>query len=312
LLIAQWEVSDDPEAERDSRVCAGSRVRAVPDAPIDALLARADELARRWVIEQLLDHPLRQLAEVSVRNLARGAPALCEQVIRALGSDVELDRLVAVASQDDRGISSRAHALSVLARGSDARAAVREVEALRGVVWEASLVELGWPALDRPRGRIAVDLSDRLAYVCSTALSVILAPSGQIVRDTRPSTPGTGREQVLYSSSRTVEGRPSAVLVDERADAPRPSDAGTGSLADGPERESLARLGGAALDGPETRRRSEAKEARARPRPLPWDIQPSVEPAPRRPKWEASDSDADSDPTVRLARRPATPVDELP
>ena len=78
-----------------SRIEHAPRARPVADAPVEALLARADDLARRWAIELILARPLAAMAEIPLEDLAREAPSLCAQVLRSLVSDAELQRLVA-------------------------------------------------------------------------------------------------------------------------------------------------------------------------------------------------------------------------
>ena len=125
-------------------VHAAPRARPVPEAPLDALLARADELARRWAIALILMRPLERIGELDLEMLAREAPALCAQVIRALASDAELERLIGRGA-DGRDDSAPARKLSALAGAQDAESAIEAVEALRGVVWEALLEELPGP-----------------------------------------------------------------------------------------------------------------------------------------------------------------------
>src|ERR1700730_7850810 len=141
-------VSGDP-CMQPSR-CA----RPVADAPVEALLVRADELARRWAIALVVARPLEQIGEVPLEDLAREAPALCEQAVRALQSDAELERMATPAAPRGRENPAPSHRLGALAGAHDAGAAVEAVEALRGVLWDALLDELSWPILDRSTGRV--------------------------------------------------------------------------------------------------------------------------------------------------------------
>jgi hypothetical protein len=309
VLLFTCGVSGDPDTE------PSARARPVAGAPIDALLAIADELARRWAIELMNGRSLQEIAEAPVRDLAGGGPALCAGVIRALGSDFELERLLAGGPAGSRDPSDHAHGLSALARSdADARATVREVESLRAVLWEALLAELRWPAFERSTARMVVDLSDRLAYVCSAALSATLAPSADASGGVPAFTPVVeAREQVLYSSPPAADGRSAAVLVDERTDASPIPEAARPRPRDGPAVESRERFGEPALDAPEARRRAEAKVERTRPRPLPWGSPAPAAPAqPRPPREEDHDSAVGQDPVMRIRRGPAAPVDERP
>src|SRR5947208_8063080 len=71
------------------------RARAVADAPVESLLERADELARRWAVALIVELPLQRIGEIPLDGFAREAPPLCAQFVRALQSDAELARLVA-------------------------------------------------------------------------------------------------------------------------------------------------------------------------------------------------------------------------
>src|SRR5271157_4557498 len=114
------------------------RARPVAQAPIGALLERADELARRWAAALILARPLERITELHLQTLAREAPALCAQVIRALESDSELERLLGAGAAEGRGEAASARRLGVLAGAGGASSAaemVEAVEALRGVLW---------------------------------------------------------------------------------------------------------------------------------------------------------------------------------
>jgi hypothetical protein len=152
------------------------RARAVVGAPIEALLARSDELARRWAIALLLALPVERIGEFPLESFARQAPLLCAHVVRALQSDLELERIApGVNGGRERSPTSR---LAEVTGARDGKAAVEAVEALRGVLWEALLDELHARGFDQAPAREVADLADRLAYVCSTALvSSITWPS---------------------------------------------------------------------------------------------------------------------------------------
>jgi hypothetical protein len=69
------------------------RARAVADLPIEALLTRSDELARRWAVALITALPLERVGEIPLDGFAREAPPLCAQFVRALHSDAELSEL---------------------------------------------------------------------------------------------------------------------------------------------------------------------------------------------------------------------------
>jgi GGDEF domain-containing protein len=151
------------------------RARPVAEAPVDALSAMAEELARRWAIALIRARPLERIGEVPLAELAREGPALCAGAVRALASDGELERMVGGVGGGRDQDTSPASRLGALAGALDGTSAVAAVEALRGVLWEALLDELGRSSSDRSSARLVADLADRLALVCSMALAATLA-----------------------------------------------------------------------------------------------------------------------------------------
>src|SRR4051794_458353 len=145
-----------------------SRARPVADAPVAALIADADELGKGWLLELVASGPLAAAQGLPLDDLIRDGPALCSAVARALGDDVELARLA--PGGDLAPLAARAAAL---AGAHDPRAAVAAVDALRRVIWDASLAEL-----PRAPGALVADLADRLAAVCSGVVAAALADAG--------------------------------------------------------------------------------------------------------------------------------------
>jgi GGDEF domain-containing protein len=130
------------------------------------MLARAQELARRWASALILARPLDGIDAVPLVELAREAPSLCAQALRAMQSDVELERLTGRGAPTGREGSAAALRLAAISGAGDPAAVVDAVEALRGVLWEALLDQL-----NEPSARQVADVSDRLAYVCAAALA---------------------------------------------------------------------------------------------------------------------------------------------
>jgi GGDEF domain-containing protein len=211
------------------------RARPVVDLPLDALLARAAELAKRWAIALLVSRPLDRLGELPFEQLSGEAPALCAQAIRALQSDVELDRLTGGGAPTGREATAPARRLAALAGAHEVGDAVAAVEALRGVLWEAMLEELGSGRLDgassalggAPARRLA-DLGDRLACVCAGVVAAaVTALYGERDGEDHPASGSGGAEVPVAARGRGERsGRdfaPSAggavVIVDERAEA---------------------------------------------------------------------------------------------
>jgi hypothetical protein len=238
------------------------RARAVAEAPVQALLARADELARRWAIALILALPPERIGEFPLEPFARDAPGLCAQVVRALESDSELERIAAGVG-GERGQAMPAGRLSELTAARDGPGAVEAVEALRGVLWEALLDELRWPGFEQWPARQVADLADRLAYVCSAALGSSLAVSAVPVPVSLPvpvpvQAPAqaqaiAAKPAPVRQSERAVIGD-GVVLIDEREAGParhwpQPPRGGSAQVAEAP-----------------------ARDERTRARPLPWDI----------------------------------------
>lgn len=140
------------------------------DTPVEALLARVEELARRWAVALILARPLARIGEIPLEQLAAEAPELFAQAIRALASEAALERLL-VPGEPGSPTAGAAGSLGLLAGARDTAALVGACEALRGVLWEALLDELR-----DPQPRQVADLSDRLAAVCAALAAALLAP----------------------------------------------------------------------------------------------------------------------------------------
>jgi hypothetical protein len=252
---------------RDLRMeLSRSACRAL-DASVEAVAARADELARRWAVALIRGRPLDELGGISLEAIARDAPVLCAHVVRALESEDELEQLTESGTGGDRTPPKPARLGALVAR--NASESVEEVEALRGVIWEALMEELRWPSSDSSAVRRLSDLSDRLAYVCATALAATLAeiPAGGVREPDRapsakPQPAAAGRPEpapagrtvsatagrvVAPSAERRASTR-TAVLVDEWMD---------GAAASPAARFEAARIPAA---------------QRTEGRPRPWDI----------------------------------------
>jgi GGDEF domain-containing protein len=201
------------------------RAGPVAGLPIDSLLQRAEEIARRWAISLVVARPLSGLGEVPLEELAREAPALCAQALRALESDEELDRLTgsrSAARQD----SAPARRLGAISGADDAAATVEAAEALRGALWEALLEELRWPSLEQLPPRRVADASDRLAFVCASALAAALAAGAPASEDAAGDAAAAGADSEAEDVrvQREPPAARRAVIVDEREDlsgAPR-------------------------------------------------------------------------------------------
>jgi hypothetical protein len=235
----------------------------------------------------VLERPVERVGEIPLQRLAREGPALCAQVLRAVGSDTELERLLAPAGSGGHEGSPHAAKLGELAGARNPGEHVRVIEALRATLWEQLLGELHWPASDRLAPRLLADLADRLAHVCASALEVAL--SQQAAPAARAPLPPVPRADAREERTGPAPRPTSAVLVDERADAAPELWLPTGEA------------------------------ARRQPGALPWDVPPRAEPgragAPRTGRVDGAAARAQSgvtsarpeqDMEVRIERRPGS------
>jgi GGDEF domain-containing protein len=138
--------------------------RPVADAPIDDLLARTDDLAKRWLIALLEQTELDATPAILGGGLTADGPALCDAVLRALADDHELRRL-----EPDGAVAELAARVGQLSGAASPAGAARGVEALRRTVWAALREELRRPDPDQ-----VSELAERLALVCDTLLAAAL------------------------------------------------------------------------------------------------------------------------------------------
>jgi len=141
------------------------------------LLARTEELSKRWLLALVGAIPLEEIAALKLAPLARLAPSLCSDVLCALRSDAALQPERPVREERGGGGAAQARGPLRLEWVDDLRGAVLAVEALRHVLWEALVYASGAAALGAPSDRLLSDLADRLAYVCSVVLVRSVAPA---------------------------------------------------------------------------------------------------------------------------------------
>jgi hypothetical protein len=238
--------------------------RAIAELPLDAALARTDELPRSWALALVRARPLEDLALLAWGELARLGPALCEQLIRAVRSDDELDRLRDGVG-DPRGGQPPAARVRELAGARDTTETIEALELLRGALSDALLGELA-----HPTARQAAELSERVAHVCAAALGVALAagPAPHLSTPASPvaapaaatsGPPAAAAVQPLEPDAPPV-GTGRALIVDELAGAGPPGPASDAGVA--AEREAAPRA--SALPGIEIR------DERREQGPAPW------------------------------------------
>jgi hypothetical protein len=195
------------------------RARAVAELASETLTGRGEELARRWAIALILARPLQELGELPLEELSRAAPALCAQALRAVQSELELERLAGRRGSSAREQAADARGLAAICGAREPAALVEAVEALRGVLWEALLGELR-----EPSARLLADVGDRLAYVCAVLLAAGMGTiasgvdAGAPDADARAPQP-TSRAAVVRDLASVSTPRGEVVIIDERAPA---------------------------------------------------------------------------------------------
>lgn len=299
----------------DPPLPGGQRAHPVGETPVDALLARVEELARRWAIALILDRRLERIGEVPLEDIAHEAPGLFAQAIRALQSDVELERLAAAGASRERASSTPVGRLATLAGARTGSAVVEAVEAMRGVLWEALVDELGRPNLASAPAELVAALGDRLAFVCATALAAAVAqdplPAGRDAAGGQAAR-SVARQDVAFELDRSRAHRRPAVLVDELLKSPSE-----------PQQDAQPQHHAAARRNPDPRRDPEPerewslqpRRTPTRPRARPWDTPLQAGRAGGSPQSPPSAVVEDLDappgtPVMRVRRRSTAPADE--
>jgi GGDEF domain-containing protein len=198
----------------------------MPPAPVadvpPAAIADGVAPAKGWLLALIAARDLQDAAAVPTAELARDAPKLCAAILRAVGSDAELEL---------PPLAARAGAMS--GAGSPA-SAVAAVGLLRGALWD--VLRATMPPLDVATTSA---LAERLAWVCDlVAAATVSAPRGgegeraafrvRDVRDgSRRATEGGARDVPAAADWRAAaarslaDGRPFALLALEIDDAAR-------------------------------------------------------------------------------------------
>jgi GGDEF domain-containing protein len=197
------------------------RARPVADAPIDALLLRAEDLAKGWLLALLEQAPLDDAPAILAADLARDGPRACEAVVRALADDGDLRRL------EPGGALERLVAqVGAFAGAGSVDAVVRAVDALSAVLWSAIRSELVYPDVDQ-----VTELAERHALVMEHVRAAALrAWTGMVARERpRPVAESAGPRpvvQVFDDPQRPArpEEQPTALWMGALADEIRHSD----------------------------------------------------------------------------------------
>jgi GGDEF domain-containing protein len=131
------------------------RARPVADAPVDAVLAHADEVTKGWLFALLEQAPLAEAPAIVTADLAREGPMICAAIVRALAGDADLRLL-----EPDGPLEPLVSRTGSLAGAQEAEAISRAVDALGAVVWSALREELSSPDAEQ-----LAELAQRLARV---------------------------------------------------------------------------------------------------------------------------------------------------
>jgi GGDEF domain-containing protein len=139
------------------------RPRPVADLPPPSLADGAAP-AKAWLVALVDAAPLEAVPSLPAADLAAHAPALCAAVLRAVGSDRELERLA--PGGEASALAARTGALAGAAAPAGVAAAVAQ---LRGAVWDLLVAEL-----DPRDARLVAESALRLAHVCDVVLQAAL------------------------------------------------------------------------------------------------------------------------------------------
>jgi hypothetical protein len=152
--------------------------RPVADAPVAALVAGAEDLAKGWLLALIEEQPLDRASSIPVDEMARDGPAICALLVRSLASDAELERVA-------EGVEALPRVGELAGAGTAAEVS-HAVEVLRAVLWDALLA-----ALTDPDARLVAELADRLAVVCELVREAALRRlAGEAPAPTRPAALG--------------------------------------------------------------------------------------------------------------------------
>lgn len=189
------------------------RPRPVAGVPRDTA-AEGVAVARAWLLALIAAVPLAEAGAVPVADLAADGPELCAALLRAVGSDTELERL-----EPGGDLEPLAAGAAGLAGARDAAAAARAVARLRDALWRELSAEV-----PRDDGAWAGALAERIAHVADVVTAAVLSsPVGAALRDAEESWVQIVRRAV---DGHARGGAPFTVLVVEASDADRLAAAG--------------------------------------------------------------------------------------
>jgi GGDEF domain-containing protein len=180
------------------------RPAPVADVPPPAI---ADGIApaKGWLLALIAARELQDAAAVPTAELARDAPKLCAAILRAVGSDAELEL---------PPLAARAGAMA--GAGSPA-SAVAAVGLLRAALWEALRATM------RPLdAATTAALAERLAWVCDLVAAATVSAPRRAEHETSSLRVHDVRADWRAAAARLLaDGRPFALLALEIDDAAR-------------------------------------------------------------------------------------------
>jgi GGDEF domain-containing protein len=157
------------------------RARPAADAPVDALLPRAEDLTKGWLLALLEQSPLDHAPAILATDLICDGPRICEAMIRALADEDDLRRL-----EPGGVLEPLASRVGELAGAPDPEPTSRAVDALQAVIWSAVREDLR-----APHGDVVAGLAERLASVAELVRSAALrrweTAGGEVVYPIRAS-----------------------------------------------------------------------------------------------------------------------------
>jgi GGDEF domain-containing protein len=173
------------------------------DLQLDLLLDATEELAKRWLLALLGSRPLQRAGEIPLARFSREAPPLCARVLRALTSDIELERLNMLGAAPDRADASELPVwLGELVGAREIGEIVAAAESLRAVLWQGIVGNLADATASK-----AGQVRHRLAHACAS-LTVSVGIRGELPADQPP-------------AARPAADRPAAAAPSEGDRAPR-------------------------------------------------------------------------------------------
>jgi GGDEF domain-containing protein len=140
----------------------------VAATPVDALLARVEDLTKGWLLALLEQRALEDAPAILAADAVRDGPRLCDAIIRALADDHDLRRLEPGGALER--LASRAGEMTGT---TQAEPSVGAVDALRAVIWSALREELV-----RPDADLVAALAERLALVTELVRAAVLRRFG--------------------------------------------------------------------------------------------------------------------------------------